>query len=214
MKYFFNTRVPAPTDILVLESGPRDVAAQALRGIRALFPQARYHLCTCWPDPPVGTVASVFRVVEYPSSWDKLRLLWSFRQRRWEILAILCTGEPILLWWKLLALLLLPAKALIVNENADFFWLDWGNWRIVRRFAAIRWGVSQEGLLQAFARALIFPLTLLFLLATAAWLYLRRWRRLLGWKIAELSAKNPGKTQPVPLIRKPPEEKIRNLLPR
>ena len=209
MKFFFQRKIPAVHDVLLFESGSPEVARRALEQIRRIFPAARYHLCTCWPDPPVGSVASVFRVVEYPSSWNKLRLLWSFRQRRWEILAILCTGEPILLWWKLAALLLLPAKALIVNENADFFWLDWGNWRIVRRFVAIRWGVNQEELLQTLVRALVFPVTLSYLLATAGWLYFRRWRKLLAWKMAGVGAAKLSRSQETTFVRDASRSKIR-----
>ena len=99
------------------------------------------------------------------------------------MLAILCTGEPVLRRWKMLALGLFPAKVLIVNENADFFWLDWDNRRTLRRFLAIRWGVNRDEVLSTALRALVFPLTLLFLILTALFLYARRWRRLLVWRL-------------------------------
>lgn len=209
MKYFFSRKVPSAQDILLMESGSPEVARTALEGIRKMFPSARCHLCTCWPNPPAGLFASVLRVTDYPSSWDKLRLLYSYRQKGWEVLVMLCTGEPILWRWKIAALLLLPAKVLIINENADFFWLDWGNRKTFRRFLAIRWGVNQEELLQTALRACVFPLTLLVLLVTAAWLYARRWRRLLRWKMASVWAGNPNEAQPAPLIRETPRNKVR-----
>lgn len=209
MKYFFRRTVPSPQNILLMESGSPVVAGRALEGIRKIFPSARYHLCTCWPDPPSGLFASVFRVTDYPSSWDKLRLLWSYRQRGWEVLVILCTGEPILWRWKMAALFLLPAKVLIVNENADFFWLDWGNWKTFRRFLAIRWGVNQEELLQTAARGAVFPFTLLVLLATAGWLYARRWRRPLARRLSRLRAKNQDDAQDASLVRDAPRFKLR-----
>src|SRR5262245_51166616 len=122
MKFFFTPRIPVVSDVLLMESGSQEVARRALEGIRTIFPSARFHLCTCWPDPPPGVAASLARVTDYPSTWEKLSLLWSYRQKDWQVLAILCTGEPILLRWKVLALFSLPAKVLIINENADFFW--------------------------------------------------------------------------------------------
>ena len=106
---------------------------------------------------------------------------------------ILCTGEPILLRWKLMALAMLPAKVLIVNENADFFWLDWENRRTLRKLASIRWGVNLEEFFATLLRALVFPITLLILLVTAGFLYLRRAWRLLIWKI---NGGAPSSTKP------------------
>ena len=95
----------------------------------------------------------------------------------------------------MLALGLFPAKVLIVNENADFFWLDWDNRRTLRRFLAIRWGVNRDEVLSTALRALVFPLTLLFLIFTALFLYFRRWRRLLLWKLRPRPAKTPRETE-------------------
>ena len=183
MKYFFRRKLPSTVDILLMESGSPEVARRALAGIRKVFPSARYHLCTCQADPPLAMFSSVFRVTDYPTGWKKLGLLFSFWRRGWEVLVILCTGEPILWRWKMLALVLLPAKVLVVNENADFFWLDWGNRGTLRRLLGIRWGVDLEEFFYTLLRALVFPLTFLFLISTAGFLYMRRAWRLLLWKI-------------------------------
>ena len=183
MKGFFRGAVPPARDILLIESGSREVFRRALEGIRRSFPEARLHLVTCWPNPPPGPFASLYRVRDYPSRWDKLRLLRSFRKKHPDILAILCSREKVMYWWKMLALLVVPAKTLIINENGDFFWIDWQNSRTLRRFLQSRWGlVGTEALLTSL-RALAFPLALLFLLANALFLYARRWRRLLLWRI-------------------------------
>src|SRR3990172_1686617 len=113
MKYFLRGKIPAARDVLVIESGSPEGTRRALGGIRRIFPDARYHLLTCWPDPPPDLFADVFRAADYPSGWEKVRLLVSFARRRWRVLAILCTGEPILSRWKILALALLPAKVLV-----------------------------------------------------------------------------------------------------
>lgn len=198
MKYFFRRRIPATSDILMIESGSPEVAQRALARIRTLFPDARYHLCTCQPDAPNASYTSVFRATDYPTTWKKLGLLSSFCRQGWNILVILCTGEPILLRWKIMALAMLPSKVLIVNEHADFFWLDWENRRTLRKLASIRWGVNLEEFFDTLLRALVFPVTLLILLVTAGHLYLRRGWRLLMWKI------NGG----APSSRKPPNSSI------
>lgn len=183
MKYFFRRKFPGAADVLLIESGSPEVARRALGKIREHFPDARYHLLTCWPDPPTGLYRSVFRAADYPTGWEKLRLLLSLARRKWRVLVILCTGEPVLWRWKMLAVALFPSKVLIVNENADFFWVDWTHRRHVRQFLAVRWGVNRDEITATALRALVFPLTLLFLILTALYLYARRWRRLLVWRL-------------------------------
>jgi hypothetical protein len=183
MKYFFRRKIPRGDDVLLIESGSRDVALRAISNIRNIFPGARYHLCTCLPNSPADQFASVHRAADYPGAWSKLKLLFSFRGYSSPVLVMLCTGEPILLKWKVLAALLIPAKILIVNEHADFFWFDISNRRTIRRLLSIRSGVNLEELLFTLLRGLAFPLTLLYLAIFAGFMYLRRWRRLLLWKI-------------------------------
>ncbi len=201
MRYFFRRKIPAATDVLLIESGSPEVAQRALQRIRGIFPGARYHLCTCQPEAPAESFANVFRVTDYSTGWQKLRLLFSFGRREWNVLVILCTGEPILWRWKLLALLIVPAKVLVVNENADFFWLDWGNRRTLRSLVGIRWGVNLEEFFYTLLRGLIFPLTFLFLLATAGLLYLRRAWRLAVWRIQGLKAPSHAHPEPSPSCR-------------
>lgn len=201
MKYFLRRKIPVVHDVLFIESGSREVTRRAVEGIRQIFPGARYHLLTCLPDPPFIPFDTVFRAFDYPSWWSKLRLLLSLRRKGWQVMAILCTGERILWRWKIVALALVPAKVLVVNENADFFWLHWENWRILCRLWAVRWAANLGGLFWTALRALVFPFTLLFLLFTAAlgalvflftllfllfnaaFLYARRWWRLATWRI-------------------------------
>ena len=183
MKYFLHSAVPPTQDILLLESGSQDIFRRGLANIRRTFPEARLHLLTCWPDPPPGPLASLHRVRDYASRRDKLRLLRSFRRQPYRVMAILCSKEPVMYTWKLLALLIIPAKTLIVNENGDFFWLDWHNRRALRTFLQSRWGIVRHEVPLTILRALVFPFTVLYLLANAGRLYLRRWRRLLLWRL-------------------------------
>lgn len=190
MKYFFRRKFPGADDVLLIESGSPEVARRAVGKIREHFPGARYHLLTCWPATtpesrlaPAGPYRSVFRAADYPTGWEKLRLLLSLARRKWRVLAILCTGEPVLWRWKMLALAVFPSKVLIVNENADFFWVDWAHRHHVRQFLAVRWGINRGEMAATALRALVFPLTLLFLILTALYLYARRWRRLVVWRL-------------------------------
>lgn len=198
MRYFFRRTIPAAKDVLLIESGSPEVALQALEGIRKIFPRARYHLCTCQAEAPPASFTDIFRATDYPTTWKKLGLLFSFCRRGWNVLVILCTGEPILWRWKMLAVLMLPAKVLVVNENADFFWLDWGNLRTLRSLAGIRWGVNLEEFFYTVLRGLIFPLTFLFLLATAGLLYLRRGWRLALWSIQGARTQSDAPREPSP----------------
>jgi hypothetical protein len=193
---FFQSAAPSARDILLIESGSQVIFRRGLATIRRSFPEARLHLLTCWPDPPPGPFASLHRVRDYTSRRNKLRLLRSFRKQPVDVLAILCSKEPVLFSWKMLALLLIPAKALILNENGDFLWLDWQNREAVRQFLHTRWGIFHQEMFLTFLRALAFPFTVLFLLAHAAWLYGRRWRRLLLWKIR---GDGPGRERTRPL---------------
>jgi hypothetical protein len=183
MKGFFDDAVPSGHSVLVIESGSQHILARASNGLRQAFPEARLSLLTCWPDTPPGPFARVMQARDYPGTGAKLRLLASFRKQPSDVLAVVCSKEPIMYSWKMMALLIVPAKTLIINENGDFFWLDWNNRRTLRSFLQSRWVIIRKEFLLTVLRALAFPFTVLYLLATAAWLYARRWRRLLWWRI-------------------------------
>ena len=183
MKGFFQSCEPQTRDILLVESGSQEIFRRGLATIRRSFPSARLHLLTCWADPPPGPIASIHRVRDYALRRDKLRLLRSLRKQPTDILAVLCSKEPVMYSWKMMAILLIPSKTLILNEHGDFFWLDWQNLKELRKFLQARWTIFRREFLLTALRALVFPFTVLFLLINAIWLYSRRWRRLLLWKI-------------------------------
>ena len=206
MRYFFGS-FPGADDVLLIESGSPAVSRRVLERVREHFPVARYHLLTCWPETTPehhsAGYQSIFRAPEYPAGLDKIRLLFSLARRRWRVLVILCTGEQVLWRWKLLALAIFPSKVLIANENADFFWLDWAHRSNLRQFLGVRWGVNLDQIAATALRALVFPFTLLFLLLTALYLYTRRWRRLLLWKLRPARAQQPEPAADLPETRAP-----------
>ena len=75
----------------------------------------------------------------------------------------------------------LPAKVIVINENGDYSWFDYSNWRIIGYFALLRAGLAGPGAVRGLARLALFPFTLLYLMLYAAAVHLRRGcRRLLG----------------------------------
>jgi len=185
MRYFFRRRIPEPERVLLVESGSRAILEKAYARMRALFPEARFDLCTCYAgEPAPGGFQRVFRVTDAPDTLGKLKMALAMRRARPPIAALLFTGEPILGPWKLLLALLLPSKLLVVNENGDFFWLDWSNRATMSQFLAARAGVDGSEVFRIACRVLLFPFIVLFLAVNTLVAYLGRWMRLLSWNLS------------------------------
>ena len=185
MKWVLSRRVPAVTRLLLVESGPREVAEKVFPRLREVFGDTLpIDLLTCLPTNPKNYLAngqtdgSVWRVNEQTDDAGRWRLLRQIRSRRHPVTAIICAGDGIMAPWKKAVLLLLPSKFLVVNENADFFWIDSGHWRDVSRFLLYRAGLFEDSAVRTLARALAFPLTLTYLLGYAAYVHTVRLVRL------------------------------------
>jgi hypothetical protein len=182
MRWFLSRRVPAVSRILVIESGPRKVAETLIPRLRQVFgTNLVVDLLTCFPDVPEGLGKPshlVWNVTVRQGQRARWALLREIRAQRHTVAAVLCADSPILALWRLAALVFLPAKFLIVNENADFFWLDRGNWRVLVKFVLHRSGILQESAVRATARLAAFPFTLVFLLGYAGWVHALRGVRL------------------------------------
>lgn len=76
--------------------------------------------------------------------------------------------------WKWVIAARLPAKVFVLNENGDYFWLDYSQWRVIRHFVLFRAGLSGAGAVRTLARLALFPFTILYLLLYAAAVHLRR----------------------------------------
>lgn len=183
MRYFFRRRVPELDRILLVESGSRHLAENLLPLLRRnTGKQVAIDLVTCYAGVPAGFPpepdTAAFRVSEYPGRAGFKRLSAELLARRYQVLAIICSAEPIMNKWKWALAARLPAKVLIVNENGDYFWFDYSNWRIIAYFALFRAGLAGPGALRNLARLALFPFTLLYLLLYAATIHLRRQCRL------------------------------------
>ncbi len=178
MRYFFRRCVPSFDRVLLVESGSRRIFDEFLPGLPALFGEpAAMDLVTCYPGEPAGyrrEAGRVYRVTDYSGRAGRRRLYRELAARGYRVAVIICSGEPIMMKWKWALAVRLPVKVLVVNENSDCFWLDWGNWRTISRFVAFRSGFSGAGAVRMLARVAVFPFTLAYLLLYTAMVHIRR----------------------------------------
>lgn len=180
LRYFFTRRQPEEARILLVESGSRDLFNELVPGLRESYgPDAQVDLVTCYAGLPRGldpATTRVYRVNEYRGDWR--RLLQDVGPRRYTIVGIICAAEPIMTKWKWLLAAALPAKVFVLNENGDYFWLDWAHWAAIRYFVLFRAGLAGAGAVRTVGRLLLFPLTLAYLCGFALWVHARRRLRL------------------------------------
>ena len=79
--------------------------------------------------------------------------------------------------WKWALTAHVPAKLFVVNENGDYFWLDWGHWAAIRHFVLYRAGLTGPDAVHTLARLALFPFTVLYLILFAASVHFGRWMR-------------------------------------
>jgi hypothetical protein len=178
VRYFFTRRLPEVSRILLVESGSRYLLEGLMPGIRSTYGDSIFvDLVTCYPGLPEGfrpENTRVYRVTDYRDGEARRRLLGELVENRYSVLGILCSNEPILLKWKWVLAARLPAKTFVLNENGDYFWVDIGHWSTIRHFILFRAGLAGAGAVRTLARFLLFPLTLLYLVAYASVLHSRR----------------------------------------
>lgn len=181
MLWFFRRSVPETNRVLLVESGARQIAERVLPILRRNHgPQVSVDLVTCYPGLPKGYPEStvVFRTPEHP---DRTALFRTIAAGDYPLLGIICSGEPILLKWKLVLAARLRAKVFIINENADYFFLDYSNWHTLVRLGLDRAGLAGPSAARNLASLALFPLTLAYLLLYAAWVHsVRAARRAAG----------------------------------
>ncbi len=191
MRWFLSRSTPAVDRLLLVESGPRSVAEAVVPRIKKLFGEdVPIDLLTCLRTDPKGLTSDravlnagqnqdaraskVWRVIDCLDADSRWELLWRIRCERHPVTAIICAGSPILMSWKLATLALLPSKFLIINENADFFWLDRSQFSALTSLLTQRAGLRQDLAVRIVGRAILFPLTLIYLLGFAACVHGRR----------------------------------------
>ena len=177
MRYFFRRYIPKFERILLVESGSRYLADALLPGLEKLYPDMQLDLVTCFAGLPKGfreDRGRVWRVTDYQGRSARSRLYAEIASRRHTICGIICTGEPIMTKWKWILAARSSGKVFILNENGDYFWLDYSNWTTIRHFILFRTGLAGAGAARTLLRLVLLPFTLAYLLLYAATLHLRR----------------------------------------
>jgi hypothetical protein len=151
-----------------------------IRGLyRTYGEQTEIDLITCFGGVPEGFRGTVYRVADYPGPEGRNRLYKQLAAANYPIMGMICSGESIMTKWKWMLAARLPVKIFILNENSDYFWLDWGHWRMIVHFMLFRIGLTGAAAIPTIARLLFFPLTLAYLLLYAGVVHLRRRIRIL-----------------------------------
>lgn len=175
MKGFLTSLVPSFDRVVLVESGSRHLIEALIPTLhKVVGDQVEFDLITCFAGTPAGVAGKVFRISDYPGAEGRTRLLKDLAERKPSIIGIICDAEPIMTKWKWMLAARVPAKLFILNENSDFFWVQWSNWRVMRHFALYRVGLSGAGAVRTIARLLLFPFTVIYLILYAAAVHLRR----------------------------------------
>ena len=181
MRWFFSRATPSLSRLLLIESGPRSVAEKVIPRLRESFGEnVPVDLLTCRASEPKGLVGDnpnserVWRVGNYDSVDSRWDLLCHICYKRYPVVGVLCAKSPIMFWWKLVALLTFPSKFIIVNENADYFSLDYAHLPNLRCLLFHRTDLQPTLAVHAIVRILTVPFALGYLLGYAAWVHLRR----------------------------------------
>jgi len=178
---YLSSACPETNRVLLIESGSRTIIETALPRLQNVFgAAASFELFTCYSGVPANwnPGALVRRTQDHAGSESRARLVRELKASGITVVAFLCSNEQIMTRWKWWLAWKLPAKVLIVNENADCFWLDTANVGVLRRFLVARMGVSGEGSGRALARLAAFPFVLAYLLLYASMVHTRRALRL------------------------------------
>jgi hypothetical protein len=183
MRPFFRRRPRPVSRILLVESGSRQLLENLLPALRRTYGAAApIDLVTCYPGQPEGFSAettTVYRVADYRGRAARRQLYRTLAARRYSILGIICSAEPIMTKWKWviaarLGRPLAGCHVFVLNENGDYFWLDRAHLAAIRRFILFRAGLSGSGAPRTLARLLLFPFTLLYLLLYASTVHSKR----------------------------------------
>jgi hypothetical protein len=178
MRFFFSPHIPPFQRVLLVESGSRHLFEDLLPGLYALYGESmKLDLVTCYAGIPQAfrkDAGEVFRITEHPGRRGRQELIAELKERRYDIVGVICAAEPIMTKWKWVLALRLSGKVFLLNENGDYFWLDRGHLDVLFRFILFRAGLAGAGAVVTISRILLFPFSLLYLLAFAGVVHLRR----------------------------------------
>ena len=175
MRHFFSRHQPEFTRVLLVESGSRRLFDSLIPSLYKFYgDRLEIDLVTCFAGVPEGFRGTVYRVTDYSGRAGRKRLYAELAGRGYAVCGIICSGESIMTKWKWALAAQVPAKIFALNENGDYFWVDWSQWRVMLHFALFRAGLTGAAAIPTIARLVFFPVSLGYLLAYAAFVHLRR----------------------------------------
>jgi hypothetical protein len=178
VRYFLSRRHPAVQSILLVESGSRGILERAVGHLRnAWGADVHIDVVTCFTGYPTGLDSEtnrLYNVADFRGRAGRRQLYRQLAGNRYDLVGIICSGEPLMTKWKWTLALRLPAKIFIINENADYFPMDRGHLANLRWLLAVRGGLTGVGAVRTLASFIVFPFTFLYLLLYATTVHTRR----------------------------------------
>jgi len=177
VRYFITGRQPEVAAILLVESGSRGILERMLPHLRQSWGKGvPIDLVSCFATLPQGfpPETRLYRVTEYRGPEGRSRLYRELAGNRYSHAGIVCSAEPLMTKWKWMLAARLPSKVFVINENADYFWLDRLHFANIREFVLLRTGLAGAGAVRILAQLVSFPFTFLYLLLYATTVHARR----------------------------------------
>jgi len=177
VRYVLTGRQPEATAILLVESGSRGILERMLPPLRQSWGKGvPIDLVTCYATLPEGfpPETRLYRVADYRGSEGRGKLYRELARNGYSHAGIVCSAEPLMTKWKWMLAARLPAKVFVINENADYFWLDRLHLDNIWDFVLLRTGLAGAGAVRILARLFSFPFTFLYLLLYATAVHARR----------------------------------------
>ncbi len=156
MRYLLTGRQPAATSILLVESGSRGILERMLPPLqRSWGAGVPVDLVSCFATLPKGfpPETRLYRVSDYRGPEGRGKLYSELAKNRYSHIGIVCSAEPLMTKWKWMLALRLPAKVFMINENADYFWLDRTHSTNIWTFVLLRTGLAVDRARYAFWRS-------------------------------------------------------------
>jgi hypothetical protein len=182
MRHFFTRSVPPFSRVLLVESGSRDLFEKLLPNLYRNYAEMTCDLVTCYAGAPKNfreTQGAIYRVTDYPAGSARQRFYQELAANGYSNVGIICSAEPIMTKWKWMLAARLAGKVFVINENGDYFWLDYGHLENIRYFILYRAGLTGSGAVRTLARVVLFPFSLLYLILYALTVHFRRTLRTL-----------------------------------
>jgi hypothetical protein len=177
LTFLLPLRYNAMGTILVVQSGPIELAVQVVPRLRALFPGCKVEGLIRDNDLPAVSDGHFDRVI--PVRWeDRVQVVRQLRERRFDGVAVLLSSSGSRAF-RLLPYLLRTNAILMFNDHLDYFPLK------LARLSSLAQHVSGSGSVGALVRwtlgrALVRPAATVLLLASTARIQLRAARRRRG----------------------------------